>query len=238
MTASLTEPRLVRAGGFSLLELSIVLIVVGLLAGGLLGGVSAQRANAARQQTERQLDVAREALLAFAIANGRLPCPAAAALPESDPAAGRENCAREHGVLPWVSLGLPQNDPWGRRLSYFASAKFTALPTAGALAGFTMSSGLAPDNTGLADVRSSSANGSRTQAIELAAIVVSHGAQGSGAYRPDGGQIAGASGDQAENADQDLIFVADLPTASFDDQLSWISPHLLKARLIAAGKLP
>ena len=226
------------ARGFSLLELSLVLIVLGLLAGGLLNGLAAQQSTTRQQEAERQLDAAREALLAFAVVEGRLPCPAPANLPESDAAAGRENCSREHGVLPWVSLALPQTDPWGRRLSYFASSKFSATPAHGALAGFTLNTGLGADSTGLADVRSSTASAGRTRAIELAAVLLSHGAQGAGGYLASGTVLAGASDDQLENADQDLSFVAELPGPNFDDLVTWISPHLLKARLVAAGKLP
>jgi hypothetical protein len=78
----------------------------------------------------------------------------------------------------------------------------------------------------------------KTVAIELATVIVSHGTNGNGAYRPDGSKIADGVNGELENSDADQTFVADTPTPTFDDQLVWISPHLLKSRLVAVGKLP
>ena len=63
-------------GGYSLVELAVVMLIVSLLIGGLLLPISAQQDVRARQDTERILTDARESLLGYAIANGRLPCPA------------------------------------------------------------------------------------------------------------------------------------------------------------------
>lgn len=230
--------------GFSLVELAVVLVIVALLSGGLMFGLSAQRDAAALQDARRQLDAVREALLGFAMANGRLPCPAPANLPNTDANAGiapppspppNPPCASQHGVVPWVTLGLPETDPWGNRLTYFSSNRFTGALTGGAQASFTLSTGVPPDNTGLADIRNLAGS---TVAIETAAVVVSHGANGAGAYRQDGSKIADGVGGELENSNTTQIFVADTPTPAFDDQLVWISPHLLKSRLVAVGKLP
>jgi len=72
----------------------------------------------------------------------------------------------------------------------------------------------------------------------LPAVIVSHGPRPSGAWLPNGSQIAGASGDEAENANANTTFVAHAPTPTFDDQLIWIVPAILKSRMVAAGKLP
>jgi prepilin-type N-terminal cleavage/methylation domain-containing protein len=226
--------------GFSLVELAVVLVIVALLSGGLMFGLSAQRDAAALQDARRQLDTVRETLLGFAMANGRLPCPAPANLPNTDANAGRSPAppcdnALQHGVIPWVTLGLPETDPWGNRLTYFGSNRFTGALAGGAQASFTMSTGVPPDNAGLADIRNLSGS---TVAIETAAVVVSHGTNGAGAYRPDGSKIADGVGGELENSNATQIFVADTPTPGFDDQLVWISPHLLKSRLVAVGKLP
>jgi prepilin-type N-terminal cleavage/methylation domain-containing protein len=233
--------------GFSLVELAVVLVIVSLLAGGLIFGLSAQREAAALQDARRQLETVKEALLGFAMANGRLPCPAPANLPNTDASAGKApappcNNALQYGVVPWLTLGLPETDPWGQRLTYFASSKFSAAPVASAQAGFTMDTGLdspplpISDTAGLANIRNFP--DSATVAIDLAAVVVSHGARGNGAYLPDGSQIASVAGRELENSNATQDFVADTPTPAFDDVLVWISPHLLKSRLVAVGKLP
>jgi prepilin-type N-terminal cleavage/methylation domain-containing protein len=227
--------------GFSLVELTVVLVIVALLSSGLILGLSAQREAAALQDARRQLDTTKEALLGFAMANGRLPCPAKANLPNTDANAGKEDCSSIHGVVPWLILGLQETDPWGNRLTYFASSKFTAVPVPPAQAGFTMNTGLPSpplpisDTAGLADIRNLAGT---TVAIETAAVVASHGARGAGAYRPDGSKIAGAAGGELENSNATQSFVADTPTDTFDDHLVWISPNLLKSRLVAVGKLP
>lgn len=227
-----------RTKGFSLLELSIVLLIVALLAGGLLPSLSGQRSNSERQEARQQLDSARDTLLAFAIVHGRLPCPAPAALGRSEAGAGNEDCSLTHGVLPWVNLGLPETDPWGQRITYFAAAGFTRAPGTDELAGFDLATGVAPNNSGLADIRNLALNGNNKIAIDIAAVLVSHGRNAAGAYLPSGKKLTGAAAEEAENADADLSFVADTPSPAFDDVLTWISPSLLKSRLLSAGKLP
>lgn len=231
--------------GFSLVELAVVLVIVALLSSGLMLGLSAQRDSAANQEVQRQLDTAREVLLGFAMTNGRLPCPAIPTLASGAANAGLEDranansaCNRSHGVLPWATLGLPETDPWGQRLSYFVNSRFSAPVTATAQSSFTLASGVAPDNAGLANVTNLTIHGASNVAIEISAVIVSHGSRGQGGYQPSGGQLVGALGDEAENADADLTFVADTPSTDFDDLLTWISPNLLKSRLVAAGKLP
>ena len=86
--------------GFTLVELAIVLVIVALLTSGLMMGITAQRKSADNSDAQRQLENIREALLGFAMTNGRLPCPALPNLPNTDGNAGKENCAQPHGVLP------------------------------------------------------------------------------------------------------------------------------------------
>jgi prepilin-type N-terminal cleavage/methylation domain-containing protein len=62
--------------GFTLVELAVVLAIVGLLMGSLMYTLSGQADQRNFEETRRRLEQARELLLAFAIVNGRLPCPA------------------------------------------------------------------------------------------------------------------------------------------------------------------
>lgn len=72
-----------RAGGaqrgFTLIELSVVMVIVAFLIGGLIYTLAAQVEQRNFEETRRRLDQARELILAFAITNGRLPCPARSA---------------------------------------------------------------------------------------------------------------------------------------------------------------
>jgi prepilin-type N-terminal cleavage/methylation domain-containing protein len=113
-----------RPSGFSLLELAITLAVVTLLLGGLLVPLSTQIAQRNEAATQRQLEDIREALLGFAAANGRLPCPATGTTgAESfntttggDPTNGDCGTATGGafiGFLPATTLGLNQVDSSG-----------------------------------------------------------------------------------------------------------------------------
>jgi len=108
--------------GFSLTELAIVLLIVLLLTTGLIVPLSAQVDQRRMRETQQMLEQAQEALLGFAAANGRLPCPATAASlgresfdtspPIGTPANGK--CATFFdGFLPSVDLGLSPTDSQG-----------------------------------------------------------------------------------------------------------------------------
>src|SRR5205823_4198362 len=69
-----TSPRSNR--GFTLTELAIVTMIVSLLLASLMYTLSAQTDQRNMDDTRRRLEQARDLVLAFALANGRLPCPA------------------------------------------------------------------------------------------------------------------------------------------------------------------
>jgi len=221
-----------RSNGFSLVELAIVLVIVALLTSGLLLGISAQRNAAENIDAQRQLDTIREALLGYAMANGRLPCPAdpASSVGNEDRTNQYVQCNRVDttrngifGVIPWAALGLPETDPWGRRFTYYVNADFTKPLPSGTLASFTLST------TGNADIKNTvnPPPASVIIASNLPAVVVSHGSNG-----------VGTSGDELENANSTLTFVSRTPGSDFDDLVTWIAPSILKSKMVAVGRLP
>lgn len=225
-----------RQHGFTLVELTIVMIIIALLSTGLLLGVSAQRSVAENAEAQRQLENIREALMGYAITNGRLPCPAIATLASGNVNAGvaaTPPClnAAQHGVLPWTTLGLPETDPWGNRYTYFASSAFTAAIPVGAQTSFTL------DSMGTANIKND-ATAANNIASDLPAIIVSHGSRASGAYQPTGNQVSGAAADELENANATLTFVSRTPNENFDDLVTWLVPSILKSRMVSAGRLP
>ncbi|MCX7891182.1 MAG: prepilin-type N-terminal cleavage/methylation domain-containing protein [Burkholderiales bacterium] len=109
-----------QSAGFTLVELSVVVAIVALLLGGLLLTLSASQEVRAYEETNRRLERAREALLGFAIQNGRLPCPATATSngrEAFDTAAGGNAsnglCAVWDGYLPAMDLGISPVDDAG-----------------------------------------------------------------------------------------------------------------------------
>lgn len=65
--------------GFTLAELAIVTVIIALLLGGTMLTFQAQNDARDVADTRRSVEQAQEAILGFAIRNGRLPCPATAA---------------------------------------------------------------------------------------------------------------------------------------------------------------
>ena len=125
--------------GFTLAELAISLIIVSLLLGGMLAMVSAQLEQRKWSDTQSRLEAARDALLGFAIANRRLPCPATCSNPpqctagsngDEAPAGGQLACSAYYdGYLPARALGFQPIDAegyaldaWGNRIRYALAA--------------------------------------------------------------------------------------------------------------------
>lgn len=129
-----------HAKGFTLIEMAIALLIMGLLLGGGLTVLSAQIEQQRFKDTERLLGEAREAVIGFALANGRLPCPASGASagresfctngagacgvaivppPAAVPAHGR--CTNPNdGFLPASTLGFSPVDPAGYAMDAWA----------------------------------------------------------------------------------------------------------------------
>jgi prepilin-type N-terminal cleavage/methylation domain-containing protein len=122
--------------GFSLVEMAVVLAIVGLLVASAMYTLSAQMEQRAREDTQRRLEQAREALLGFAIANGRLPCPASGAATgvEADAPVGSGTCTNPYnGFLPAITLGYQPVDEqgfaldaWNNRIRYAVAQTITS----------------------------------------------------------------------------------------------------------------
>ena len=119
-----------RHRGFTLVEMAVVLAIIGFLLVMGMYTLSAQTEQRAREETQRRLEQARDALLGFAVANGRLPCPA------SSTSSGVEsltagNCANAYdGFLPAVTIGFQPVDSdgfaldaWNNRIRYAVAAQ-------------------------------------------------------------------------------------------------------------------
>lgn len=196
-----------RLSAFSLLELTIVLVIIAsVTAGGIAFGVQ-QIETSRRVQTENKMTEIDAALMAFRAAYGRLPCPADAALANTSAnhgveAANAGTCTggapaatfgpvsgTVAGVVPVRTLGLPDEfmlDGWGRRIGYAVPPTLTG---SGSFASACLAYSRGPAVT-------DAAAGSRTAGA--AYLLISHGPNGHGGYLPNGTRYS----DRATNVDE------------------------------------
>lgn len=250
--------------GFTLIEVAMVFVVVALLIGGLLVPLTSQIEQQKIRETNKAMEEIKEALIGFAIVNGRLPCPADPSLATGSAGAGeaRGSCASPDnmGVVPWVTLGVTEGDGWGRRFTYRVTESFSdaiasnTVTPPGTCTTLPSLSSFALCSQGNSDVFTK-ASGGVNVATNLPAVVISHGKNGLGGYQQlTGTQIANtdAGADEKENADPDGNFVSRThtghqpacddasanPPCEFDDLVTWLSPNILFNRMVAAGRLP
>ncbi len=221
--------------GFSLVEMAIVLVIVGLLLGGMLMPLSAQMEQRRNSETQKALDEINQALIGFAVANKRLPRPATSAT-NGDERAACTTEAECTGFIPWTALGVTKLDAWNHIFRYKVTMAFTttfALTTARSITVQTR------DSAGvLANL---------TTANDVPAIVLSHGKNGYGSTADDGTlqpSVPASNIDETTNATSTTTYVSRSPAGTgatggeFDDLVAWLSPNTLFNRMVAAGQLP
>jgi len=249
-----------QQAGFTLIEIAVVLAVIALLLGGLLVPLTAQIELQKISETQNSLDEIREALIGYAIINGRLPCPADGTIPTGQTnsagvAAGQEYrnpvagspyaCANvvgnvAVGVLPWVTLGVKETDAWARRYTYEVTATWADSKDGTGLSSCGVVTGVSFQLCSNANLNILSTVGGTSIAANIPAVVVSHGKNGFGAYTPNGGARLSTSrdADEAENSNGDVNFVSKPMTPTFDDIEIWVSPSILMNLMVQAGRLP
>ena len=233
-----------RQQGFTLLELSLVLVVVGILANMFIQPMGAQVETARRQRTDQLLDTVEQALIGFAIAHGRLPCPA----PWQGVAVEKNSCAagENFGVLPAVTLGLPgpRNeqgallDGWNQPFRYAVSA--ADHPSAGSPGLHDFTSSGEWREVGMSELASE---------LQICAVAVSGNCPAAQLLANQvpvlffsSGKAQQASATELENIDGDNVYVShpfsQSSTNYFDDRIRWIPENILFFRLLQAGVVP
>ncbi len=254
-----------RPGGFTLVELAVVLVILALLAGGLIMSLSAQQDVARRNSSDRSLAAIQEALIGFAAAQGRLPCPA------TDDSAGNEyfcktasDCSEgkttgsDHGrclqffngYIPGATLGLAPLDDKGRVLDAWNNPirySVTDKTISTIKYAFTRKEGLREARlenlAGLVLLNVCKADpGSGVTACGTNNVLTTTPPAvllSTGQYG-----LVSTNSDAKNNRNNDDLFISHLPNppsgtdTGFDDLVVWISPHILYSRMIAAGRLP
>ena len=246
--------------GFTLVEIAVVLFILAALLTGLLAPLTAQVDQRKIGDTQRTLDLAMEAVIGFAVVNGRLPCPASAVSNgvEDPPGGGACNHPFD-GFFPAATLGLSPVDAQGylvdgwalpqNRIRYAVTnnssgcAANVYTTTGGMRACWGTNPGIVAGNlaptlnvcstaTGIAGASCAAA---ATLSGTAPAVIFSLGKNAA---------TGGVGADEAENLSNNRFFVSHTPTSSnapngeFDDMVVWMSPNVLYNRMISAGQLP
>lgn len=219
--------------GFSLVEMAVVLVVLGLVMASILTPLTAQRDLKDMVVTQTGLDQIREAIYGFVVLNGRLPCPTS----EPDPASsnyGIEDCSiTTEAYLPWKTLGLTEGDGWlNRRMApadpwigywrYKADTNFMSTTNFSNYILQTASNTVFADNLAVQDSSGNLVTSNLSGAEKPIAVIYSLGKN--------------LTADGANNT-VDNLYQSSEPTTSYDDMLIWITRPVLINRLVNAGKL-
>ena len=198
--------------GFTLVEMAVVLVIIGLVMSLGIGALNAVMGSTASSATKSRQTLIKEALVSFMGSNRRLPCPDVpnntnGAAGDGSGVTGVEDrtaagaCVANFGVVPYTSLGLSRDiaeDGWGNFMSYQAFFEAAgACPGTkvdwtvtncfgeGKAGGLWVFGGTlaAPENLAFFD------NASLADSRAIAAII-SHGSNGLGAWSRQGTQNA------------------------------------------------
>lgn len=208
--------------GFSLVELSIILTIISLVAISMMEWMTPAAENEARRLiiTQERMKQIKKALYHYRIVNNRLPHPSTptlADLRDDYPSnnIGREDFSISVGVVPVREIGLDfryMNDGWGNRFTY-----------AVAVDGVNSSAADARDDyiscTDCVDVWkmegttphicSGAGTNCQLEYNDIRFVIISHGANGYGAYLGSGVKFQDSTEtNELENADGDNVFVS------------------------------
>ena len=220
--------------GFSLIELAVVLVIVGLIASGMVNAWTARLVQQRIETTKTNAEAIKTALTLFISRNNRLPCPAIAGLAPGAAGYGQEaatpgTCtgttiigvapnSATRGIVPWVSLGLTSaaaSDAYNNRFTYevtLTQTNLTATTLAGLRGGLSVHNntpivmGIAPTGNQINGCNIT-ANDNSCNGFAVA-VILSHGKNGLWAISEGGIALAApASAAEIQNAGNNTAFV-------------------------------
>ncbi len=248
-----------KSNGFTLIELTIVIIIAGLLIGLFANFLTNYNTVIKQHKVQSDLELVSAALISYLKANGKLPCPASNldALDSED--FGREVdivCSNVNagtpgiqfatsvngnvvtGSVPVRAINIPDEnikDPWGMRYAYSVSAAQASNGTS-----YNMDDGAISiiDANGNSLIQPED-NGSY--------LILSYGANSVGGFTLSGAQPLAcnisSSPDEQENCDGDTTFLntltnSEAPATFFDDLVVYQTGTFLAPQIPAGAVMP
>lgn len=247
---------------FTLVEVMVVLVILAVLMSAMSVPLAAHLAQRRQEDTRRILEEAKEALLGFAAAHSRLPCPATEAsrgaesfAPGGD--AGNGQCSHFFdGLLPAATLGLSPldaegfaRDAWLTPRNRVRYAVFGAASVNGVSNPITRANGMQSATlAGLGAaphylmICSSGANATAAGCGPAANQLTRRAALVLLSLGPNAASPPAPGSDEARNLAGHPVFVHRETSMAagqeYDDLLVWVPVHLVVNRLLTAGRLP
>ncbi len=223
--------------GFSLLEMVVVLAILGLLIAGIVGPLATRFEQKQRQETLDQLDIIKDAIYGFVITNARLPCPDTDTTPDGieNPDGGAADCALVSGTVPYATLEINAiTDAWGNAFFYQITDDFADTDDGGACLAAPppppVTVGVSFQLCSVGDMTINNPAG--IEVVNQIPLIVYSG----------GKNDFSAGTAESENTDLDTDFTYSdyrmVSGSEYDDLMIWISPNILKYRMVQAGRLP
>ena len=211
--------------GFSLIELSIVILIVSILITGSLGISKTAINNSKAKVTKERMDTVYKAFSNFLAVNRRLPCPAILTVPKGTSTYGTEaanqgTCTSTftsstnapnlvYGMVPILALNLDPDmaeDGFGTKFTYVADKRFTRVNTSATdtLDGFEITKGIpSPNDTSSTDLLSADVQGPLGTLLlsnrNAVFVLLSHGANKFNGFNATGTTQNGVSTVTDEN---------------------------------------
>ena len=228
-----------KKNGFTLIELSIVALILGIFAVSAIPVSTTVLRSARIKTTDERLDSIESALEAYLISNGRLPCPADLEDVKSDLSFGVEKESSEicqsgsghyqsgnlfYGAVPTTTLGLADSvmsDGWGNKISYVVDGRFSS--------GFETT---VSDSNGMTMETENSSRPITTDAIYA---LISHGENEYGAFPLESGtqlSITGASSEEALNYYSVSPYTTTFTYSVYDEDFDDIVRYKTKMQLV------
>lgn len=223
--------------GFTLIELAVVLVIIGVLIGSFIGTIGARIDNMRRAETQDSLDKIKLALYGFAMSQSpaRLPCPDTDNDGLEDLAGASCASLTMPSNLPWVTLGISRDDAWASTYSYWVADEYSNT------AGFSV----VTDATGVGQINDMAGPEPPAKKISdnVAAVIFSHGKNG---YKFSNLPVGPAYDNERENLDTDaapILFISrsvasEEAATAYDDIITWIPEYELKGLMARAGVIP
>jgi prepilin-type N-terminal cleavage/methylation domain-containing protein len=214
-TKPLYRPSASLSGGFTLIELAIVMVIISIALTLGLGALNSRLLSAAHAETKKRQALVTDALTAYLGVNKRLPCPDIPnntnGTADTSQVTGAEDraggvvtgaCTGTIGVVPYATLGLSRElamDGWGNFMSYSIPAGSGTCPGTGI--NWSLSACFGAAKTSPYSLFEGAVAVPTLAASNVLAVVVSHGTNGFAAWARQGSRnVLPSKCEEAHNA--------------------------------------